>query len=180
MNNTLTTSSQPGTACDFADAVQMALHLWLSVRRLGDRAGILPAASLIFLRQTALFCWLLRDRFCVTASFKLQQTSEAAWLTTWFHSYQSWYEWNRVKSSFPRVSLCRGRIPARLQPGSEHLNTRQRLVGWQRARLMLWFHYYELNQAESLSRGCTWISLSTRPNSRPGHASASLASGPFY
>ena len=31
MNNTLTTSSQPGTACDFADAVQMALHLWLSV-----------------------------------------------------------------------------------------------------------------------------------------------------
>ena len=78
-----------------------------------DRAGILPAVSLTFSRQTALFCWLSRDRFCVSASFKLQQTSEAAWLTTWFHSYQSWYEWNRVKSSFPRVSLCRGRIPAR-------------------------------------------------------------------
>ena len=78
-----------------------------------SRAGILPAVSLTFSRQTALFCWLSRDRFCVSASFKLQQTSEAAWLTTWFHSYQSWYEWNRVKSSFPRVSLCRGRIPAR-------------------------------------------------------------------
>ena len=70
------------------------------------------------------FCWQKADRFCASASFKLQ-------------------------------------------PGSEHLNTRQRMVGWQRARLMLWFHYYELNQAESLFRGCTWISLSTPPNSRP-------------
>ena len=58
------------------------------------------------------FCWLLADRFCASASFKLQ-------------------------------------------PGSEQLTARQRLVRWQRSRLMHWFHLYELNQAESLFGGHT-------------------------
>ena len=84
---------------------------WSQTRRFNDRGAIFP-----FPTKLLEFCWQKADRFCASASFKLQ-------------------------------------------PGSEQLTTRQRLVGWQRTRLMHWFHYFELNQAESLFGGHTWISL---------------------
>ena len=102
-----------------------SITCWIRIRlwrpgRLNAWGAILPSPT-----KLLEFCWQKADRFCVSASCKLQ-------------------------------------------PGNEQLTTRQRLAGWQRARLMKWIHYYELIQTESLIRGYTWIWLSPCPSSSPG------------
>ena len=80
---------------------------YTKIRDVTVRPGRCSKPFLPFPTQTAWFCCLEADRFCVSASLKLQ-------------------------------------------PGSEQLMSRQRPAWWQEARLMKWFHYYKLNQAQSL------------------------------